>query len=228
MSVLCLNVGGECYWTIPATLKKHPSSQLAKMLSGDADIPCIWDEGRLCIDRDGRLFRHILNYLREGRLPLGLSRADRTLLLQEAKYFGLEELHISLGGMQEPVPRPAAKPFAGFAPRPQPEELVHEVKTWRQFVRLRLGHEYSGGWLVSSPRNLPNVDYELHAACLARSPLEALNKLSQAGFVPCSQPPKMPRMSELESWELMMYKDHSVPFMALPSPRSPQHAAVRL
>ena len=27
---------------------------------------------------------------------------------------------------------------------------------------------------MSSPRNLPNVDYELHAACLARSPLEAL------------------------------------------------------
>ncbi|CAL1157348.1 unnamed protein product, partial [Cladocopium goreaui] len=36
-----------------------------------------------------------------------------------------------------------------------------------------LGHEYSGGWLVSSPRNLPGVEYELHAACLARSPLEA-------------------------------------------------------
>ena len=28
---------------------------------------------------------------------------------------------------------------------------------------------------MSSPRNLPHVDYELHAACLARSPLEALH-----------------------------------------------------
>ena len=42
-------------------------------------------------------------------------------------------------------------------------------------ARRRLGHEYSGGWLVSSPRNLPGVEYELHAACLARSPLEALH-----------------------------------------------------
>ena len=24
----------------------------------------------------------------------------------------------------------------------------------------RYGHEYSGGWIISSPRNLPGVDYE--------------------------------------------------------------------
>eukprot|EP00435_Cladocopium_sp_Y103_P021224 s430_g5.t1 len=94
--------------------------------------------------------------------------------------------------------------------------LAGEMKTSRQYVRLRLGHEYSGGWLVSSPRNLPGVEYELHAACLARSPLEALNKLSKAGFLPCSQPPKMPRMSDAD-WELMLYKDHPVPLTVTPS-----------
>mmetsp|Transcript_70794 Transcript_70794/g.156182 ORF Transcript_70794/g.156182 Transcript_70794/m.156182 type:complete len:243 (-) Transcript_70794:24-752(-) len=216
--VVCLNVGGECYWTLRKTLEQYTSSVLAKMLSGE--FPSSWDQNsRLCIDRDGRLFRHVLNYLRDERLPLGLSRADRTLLLQEAKYYGLDELHESLGGLQEPLPRPAPKAFTGFVPRPQTQELVHEMKTSRQYVRLRLGHEYSGGWLVSSPRNLPGVEYELHAACLARSPLEALNKLSKAGFLPCSQPPKMPRMSDAD-WELMLYKDHPVPLTVTPSQRS--------
>jgi hypothetical protein len=36
------------------------------------------------------LFRHVLNYLRDERLPLGLSRADRTLLLQEAVFASRE------------------------------------------------------------------------------------------------------------------------------------------
>ena len=27
-------------------------------------------------------------------------------------------------------------------------------------VNFRYGHEYSGGWIISSPRNLPGVDYE--------------------------------------------------------------------
>eukprot|EP00435_Cladocopium_sp_Y103_P024309 s430_g5.t5 len=124
--VICLNVGGEFYWTLRKTLGQHPSSVLAKMLSGE--FPSSWDQNgqRLCIDRDGRLFRHVLNYLRDERLPLGLSRADRTLLLQEAKYYGLDELHESLGGLQEPLPRPAPKAFTGFVPRPQTQELVHE------------------------------------------------------------------------------------------------------
>ncbi|CAL1165063.1 unnamed protein product, partial [Cladocopium goreaui] len=89
------------------------------------------------------LFRHVLNYLRDERLPLGLSRADRTLLLQEAvfdtsememeqaKYYGLDELHESLGGLQEPLPRPAPKAFTGFVPRPQTQELVHEARCSR-------------------------------------------------------------------------------------------------
>ncbi|CAK9050546.1 unnamed protein product [Durusdinium trenchii] len=207
--VIRLNVGGELYWTTRTTIQKHPSSELAKMLSGET--PASWSGDCLCVDRDGRLFRHVLNYLRDGRLPLGLSHADRTLLLQEVKYFGLDELHQSLGGLQEPQPRPSNRTSTGLSLQPDADSLIHEVKTSRQFVRLRWGHEYSGGWLVSSPRNLAGVDYELHAACLARSPLEALNKLSKAGFLPCSRPPKM------------MYKDHPVPLVAqAPKRTAPQ------
>ena len=66
------------------------------------------------------------------------------------------------------------------------------------YARLRYGQEYSGDWIVSSPRlallgltlhktqcrnslscrrNLPHVQYELYDACLARDPITALNKM---------------------------------------------------
>ncbi|CAJ1452545.1 unnamed protein product [Effrenium voratum] len=213
--VVCLNVGGELYSVARSTLMKQPSL-IAQMLAGDAEA--VWWEDCLCIDRDGRLFRHVLNYLRDGWLPLGLCRPDRIQLLQEARFFGLEELHLSLGGLQEPQLRPHRLGGEGQAA----EHLTREVRTTRQFVRLRYGHEYSGGWLVSSPRHLPNVDYELHGACLARSALEAMNKLAKAGFRPCDQPPKMPKVAD-SSWELMMYKDIPVPltYKAEPRPARP-------
>eukprot|EP00929_Paragymnodinium_shiwhaense_P011529 TRINITY_DN11736_c0_g1_i1.p1 TRINITY_DN11736_c0_g1~~TRINITY_DN11736_c0_g1_i1.p1 ORF type:complete len:420 (-),score=52.37 TRINITY_DN11736_c0_g1_i1:39-1298(-) len=77
-----------------------------------------------------------------------------------------------------------------------------------QFARLRYGHEYNGDWVVSSPRNLPGVVYELHGACLARSPMEAMNRMSEAGWKPCDFPPKMPPYGKvcLNDWRLIMTK----------------------
>mmetsp|Transcript_49816 Transcript_49816/g.102812 ORF Transcript_49816/g.102812 Transcript_49816/m.102812 type:complete len:278 (+) Transcript_49816:26-859(+) len=243
--IVKLTVGGEPYWTTVKTLQRYPESLLGRLLSGQEPVVSSQMDG-LCIDRDGRLFVHILNYLRDDWVPLGLTRTDRMMLLQEAKYFGLDDLHKKLGGLQEPRPRqisgnrltPAnyaamrsnsvdSQPgFSQSAPGPESEDLVHQVRTSRQFVRLRYGHEYSGGWIISSPRNLPGVDYELHAACLARSPLEAMNKLSKAGFHPCDQPPRMPRVSELEKgWEILMYKDLPIPTTYTAEKVSPKASA---
>eukprot|EP00439_Symbiodinium_sp_Y106_P026508 s1819_g3.t1 len=208
-----LTVGGEPYWTTVKTLQRYPESLLGRLLSGQEPVVSSQMDG-LCIDRDGRLFVHILNYLRD----------------DWAKYFGLDDLHKKLGGLQEPRPRqisgnrltPAnyaamrsnsvdSQPgFSQSAPGPESEDLVHQVRTSRQFVRLRYGHEYSGGWIISSPRNLPGVDYELHAACLARSPLEAM----------------MPRVSELEKgWEILMYKDLPIPTTYTAEKVSPKASA---
>lgn len=64
---------------------------LASMFSGR--IPTWRDaEGRFFIDRDGRLFHHILNYLRDGKYPHALSSTERCELEREASYFGLEAL----------------------------------------------------------------------------------------------------------------------------------------
>lgn len=64
---------------------------LASMFSGR--IPTWRDaDGRFFIDRDGRLFHHILNYLRDGKYPLALLSTERCELEREASYFGLEAL----------------------------------------------------------------------------------------------------------------------------------------
>jgi len=83
------------------------------------------------------------------------------------------------------------------------------VRTSRVYVRLRYGPEYSGDWIVSSPRNLAGVVYELHDACLARGPMDAVNKMCEAGFRPVPDVPVAPNVSDFYSdrWEIMMCRD---------------------
>nr|XP_054770437.1 uncharacterized protein LOC129278256 [Lytechinus pictus] len=87
-----LNVGGEIYKTSRTTLTKYPNSFFSLLLEGS--IPSTKDnQGNYLIDRDGRIFRHILNFLRSGELltlPEGFK--DFKLLESEADFFLLEDL----------------------------------------------------------------------------------------------------------------------------------------
>ncbi|PAA79415.1 hypothetical protein BOX15_Mlig022696g1 [Macrostomum lignano] len=66
-----LNVGGIVHTTTRATLCKFPGSMLAVMFGGSFTPSVLRDPaGHVFIDRDGRLFRHVLNYLRCSRLCL--------------------------------------------------------------------------------------------------------------------------------------------------------------
>jgi len=49
-------------------------------------------EGRYFIDRDGRHFHHILNYLRDGKYPVGLAAREREEVAREAAFYGLEAM----------------------------------------------------------------------------------------------------------------------------------------
>ena len=60
-----LNVGGHNFTTSLQTLTKDPNSMLAAMFSGKRSY-----HGAFFIDRDGKHFRFILNYLRNGKLIL--------------------------------------------------------------------------------------------------------------------------------------------------------------
>lgn len=70
-------------WEFIQQLEGHISMMLTSASKPSKREANVHNSGYGFIGGSG-LFRHILNYLRDDRLPLGLSRADRTLLLQEA------------------------------------------------------------------------------------------------------------------------------------------------
>uniref|UniRef100_S4RQH7 Potassium channel tetramerisation domain containing 12b n=1 Tax=Petromyzon marinus TaxID=7757 RepID=S4RQH7_PETMA len=95
--VIELNVGGQVYLTRCATLVSAPDSLLGRIFSCLIDRACRF-RTLLCyfIDRDGFLFRYILDYLRDNRLVLPEHFPERSRLQREAEFFGLPELARSL------------------------------------------------------------------------------------------------------------------------------------
>jgi len=213
--IVHLNVGGHRFMTTLGTLRADPGSMLGRMFSGEHPV-LRDDDGSFVVDRDGRHFHYILNYLRDGSVPIGLSRVDRIELLKEVDFYGLRSLYFIVGG-----PTVAAAQQSGGGggtwlhgliydlARAEAADFSASTHSHRVYARLRFGLEYSGDWIVSSPRNLPNVEYELYDACLARDAITALNKMGAAGFRPCVDPPDVPSASrsQEETWEIMMYKD---------------------
>ena len=55
----------------------------------------ILNRRRIFIDRDGKHFRHILNYLRDGSVP-ALNPPDQAQLIIEAGYYKLPDLVVKL------------------------------------------------------------------------------------------------------------------------------------
>jgi len=93
---------------------------LAAMFSGR--MPTRKDmEGRYFIDRDGRLFHYVLNYIRDGSFPVALSAVDKVELEREALFYGLEGLVTYLRAELKPraasgdVDSNAAQPEAGLS-----------------------------------------------------------------------------------------------------------------
>ncbi|XP_020399275.1 FH protein interacting protein FIP2 isoform X5 [Zea mays] len=90
-SPVLLNIGGKKYATTVETLmQREPDSMLAAMFSGRHtlhDHPTT-GKGVVFVDRDGKHFRHVLNWLRDGAIPV-LSESDYQQLLREAEYYQL-------------------------------------------------------------------------------------------------------------------------------------------
>ncbi|XP_039986514.1 BTB/POZ domain-containing protein KCTD14 [Xiphias gladius] len=66
--VVQLNVGGHLFSTSLSTLRRHPDSKLAELLSGQPKARTD-AQGRYFIDRDGSHFGAVLEFLRSDRLP---------------------------------------------------------------------------------------------------------------------------------------------------------------
>ncbi|XP_041954887.1 BTB/POZ domain-containing protein KCTD6 isoform X2 [Alosa pseudoharengus] len=86
-----LNVGGHLYTTTMSTLQRYPDSMLGGMFRGD--LPTTRDaQGNYFIDRDGTLFRYILNFLRTSELILPVNFREMDLLRKEADFYQIEPL----------------------------------------------------------------------------------------------------------------------------------------
>ncbi|RWS15115.1 hypothetical protein B4U79_11995 [Dinothrombium tinctorium] len=87
-----IDVGGTIYTSSLETLTKHSESRLARMFNGS--IPIVLDslKQHYFIDRDGKMFRHILNFLRTNTLTIPESFTELDLLYEEAKFYDISPL----------------------------------------------------------------------------------------------------------------------------------------
>ncbi|KAK6486805.1 BTB/POZ domain-containing protein KCTD4-like [Huso huso] len=90
--MVTLNIGGCLYITQKQTLSKYPGSFLEEVANRKRQGVPIDSKGNPFIDRDGPLFRHILNFLRTGELILPEGFQECGLLVREAEFYGLERL----------------------------------------------------------------------------------------------------------------------------------------
>ena len=91
-----LNVGGHHFTTTLQTLTKDPNSRLAAMFSGEHD-----ENSTIFLDRDGKHFRFILNYLRNGELVLPDDAKFVKELETEAQFYKIEGILIRLSLFSE-------------------------------------------------------------------------------------------------------------------------------
>lgn len=84
--IVNVNVGGYVYTTSLATLLRFPDSMLGCMFSGRLDIAKD-TRGNYFIDRDGAMFRYILNFLRTSELCLPDSFEEFDQLNTEVDFY---------------------------------------------------------------------------------------------------------------------------------------------
>jgi len=85
-----LNIGGSLHYTTIGTLTKH-DTMLRAMFSGRMEV-LTDSEGWILIDRCGKHFGAILNFLRDGIVPLPETCKEMAELLAESKYYCISEL----------------------------------------------------------------------------------------------------------------------------------------
>lgn len=89
--IVTLNVGGILYTTTTSTLQKYPDSMLGALTSGK-HCTMLDNHGNIYIDRDGAMFRHVLNFLRTSALCLPSDFSEMDLLVAEADFYQVKPL----------------------------------------------------------------------------------------------------------------------------------------
>jgi hypothetical protein len=141
-----LDVGGVHFTTSLTTLMTEPESMLAAMFSGRHELEKD-DDGRVFIDRDGELFKYVLQYLREGELA-ACSAEQRSFSM-----FGSTPQNVEFGFVTQgdplhladrfPKPPPALAAFGGGLDENEVSEL------WRTRVLPVILESYHNYHLIS-------------------------------------------------------------------------------
>lgn len=105
-ALIKLNVGGRTFTTSKTTLTRYDDSLLGRMFSGRHDLAND-EEGRVFIDRNGELFEHVLDFLREG--TAWVAPDDATLMLRLEKEFDYFQLPFNVESL-------AASPSLALVP----------------------------------------------------------------------------------------------------------------
>jgi len=106
--VVKFNVGGQPYRVSRSFLLLHPQTMIAKSASDRwQETP----ESEIFIDRDGEMFRHVLSYLRDGRVDLPLTTTKKGLLAELA-YYGVEGVNEK--DVDDSIQGPQALQGAGY------------------------------------------------------------------------------------------------------------------
>ncbi|KRY33395.1 BTB/POZ domain-containing protein KCTD16 [Trichinella spiralis] len=126
--IIELNVGGKKYQTTLNTLTKDTGSWLGRQfmqtespeMSPSTDYSdkeqssamLLVSDGSYFIDRDGNLFRYVLEFLRNGKLLLPENFTEHEALCEEAKFYGskalLEELQARMSLQVQSTLRPTS------------------------------------------------------------------------------------------------------------------------
>ncbi|XP_063747680.1 uncharacterized protein LOC134869730 [Eleginops maclovinus] len=91
-----IDVGGHMYTSSLATLTKYPGSRIGRLFDGTEPIVLDSLKQHYFIDRDGPMFRYILNFLRTSKLLIPDDFKEYSQLYEEASFFQLTPLQAAL------------------------------------------------------------------------------------------------------------------------------------
>eukprot|EP01111_Echinosteliopsis_oligospora_P002101 TRINITY_DN13090_c0_g1_i1.p1 TRINITY_DN13090_c0_g1~~TRINITY_DN13090_c0_g1_i1.p1 ORF type:complete len:205 (+),score=47.38 TRINITY_DN13090_c0_g1_i1:76-690(+) len=91
-TIVCINVGGKIFNTTTTTLCNDTKSMLHAMFSGKYPASKKDTQGNFFIDRDGKYFRYILNYLRDGSIDVPTDMHHTMQILREARFYQVDSL----------------------------------------------------------------------------------------------------------------------------------------
>lgn len=87
---IILDVGGSYFKTTKSTLTKYRNTFFFGMFNSNKSPPKQKD-GSIFIDRDGKHFRLILNFMRSGRIMMPRDPIERKEILIEAEYYCIDD-----------------------------------------------------------------------------------------------------------------------------------------